>query len=149
MKHRHHHHDHHSDALVALRGLGLLRCIPIDDLAGFRRDADVIVLPADDVVDRVGTRACQFVGIVDGYVRGVSSDGCTAVLGPGDQFGATELLTGDPHSMTYTTVTPTTVVAVFGPTFRSVVRRIPALIDAIVQASRTSNRERPLMAFAG
>lgn len=143
------HLQHASDAVAALGELGLMRDVPTDDLGLFGRDADLIDLPADDVVDRIGTRARQFVGIVDGYVRGVTRDGGVAVLGPGDQFGATELLAGDLHSMTYTTVTPATVVAVFGPAFRAVARRLPAVVDTVAQASRTADRERPLVALAG
>lgn len=155
MKHKQHH-KHPSDAVAALTGLDLLRNVTTEDLGRLRRNADLIDTPADHVLDRIGTRARQFVGIVDGYVRGVRRDGYTVVLGPGDQFGAAELIADEPHAMTYTTATPATLVVVFGPAFRAVARHIPdvgrrinAAPDAIVQFGRPADRERPLVALAG
>lgn len=113
------------DTLAALAGLDLLEAAPRDALARIARDADLIDLPAGDVIDRSATPARQLIGVVHGYVRGVAPDGNAVVLGPGEQFGAAELLDRRPHSMTYTTVTPATVVAVFGPAFRAVAARIP------------------------
>lgn len=129
-----------SATLAALASLDLLAGAPRHALVELTRYADLIDLPAGDVIDRAGTGARQLVGIVDGYVRGVDRDGNAVVLGPGEQFGATELLERRPHSMTYTTVTPTTAVVVFGPAFRAAVAgndavRDVARLDAEVRAS--------------
>ena len=118
------------DTLAALASLDLLDGAARDALLHIARDADLIDLPADDVIDRAGTRARQLIGVVDGYVRGVDPDGNAVVLAPGEQFGAAELLDCRHHVMTYTTLTPATVVAVFGPAFRAVAARIAGVPDA-------------------
>lgn len=116
MKHKH---TPPADTLFALANLDLLHGYPLDDLVRITRDSDLINIPAGDVIDRAGTRARQFIGVVDGYIRGTTADGHEIVLGPGEQFGASELLAEQPHTMTYTSATPATIVATFGPAFRA------------------------------
>ena len=134
-----------SDTLAALASLDLLDGVTRDTLVDIARDADMIDLPAGDVIDRAGTRARQLIGVVDGYVRGVDPDGNAVVLGPGEQFGAAELIERRPHAMTYTTVTPATVVAVFGPAFRAIAARTPGVPGA---ARLTADIRATVEAFA-
>jgi CRP-like cAMP-binding protein len=140
-----------SDTLAALADLDLLRGSLREDLARLCHDADLVNLPAGDVIDRAGTRARQMIGIVDGYIRGITADGDAVVLGPGEQFGAAELFDRRPHTMTYTAVTPAVVVAVFGPAFTAGVASIPGVVDAarlIADIRATARRELPMVASA-
>lgn len=143
------HHDTPTvDTRSALAGLHLLRHCPRAELDRLARDTDVVDLPADRVIDRVGRSAYQFVGIVDGYVRGRADDGREIVLGPGDHLGAVELVADRRHSMTFTTITPVTVLATFGPAFRAVAGRNPGLAAAIRRAAadRVAPTRRPALA---
>lgn len=136
-----HHHTSAADTLFALANLDLLRGAPLADLTALAGGSDLIDLPAGDVIDRAGTRARQFVGIVAGYVRGETPDGDELVLGPGRHVGAAELIDDEPFSMTYTAATRATVVVTFGPTFRGIARWIPGVADAArVQPNATRPR---------
>jgi hypothetical protein len=125
-----HHYAPAADTLSALANLDLLRWCPLEDLERMAHDSDIVRLPAGRVIDHDRTRARQFIGVLDGYVSGTARDGREIVLGPGEQFGASELIDAHPHTMTYTTATPATVVATFGPTFNAIGASIPGVADA-------------------
>ena len=113
-----HPHPHPSRAVEALAGIDLLREVAPGDLALLARDTDLVEVAAGAVVEQPGSVARQLVGVIDGALRGVGPDGDVVILGPGDQLGAVELLDDRGHTRTYTTVVPTTLVVVFGATFR-------------------------------
>jgi hypothetical protein len=112
------------DKLPALASIDLLRGWSRADLRRLCRDTDVVDVPAGELIDRSGTRARQFVGIVDGLVRATSDDGAVTHLGTGDGFGAAEIAARVPHARTYTTEAATRLVVVFGPTFHAVAARL-------------------------
>lgn len=127
MSHRHH---VPTDTRYALAGIGLLHDWGRNDLARLARDSDLVDLRAGTVIDRAGRLVRQVVGIVEGYVRASAPAGAELVLGPGEQFGATELLDDRPHAMTYTCQTNMTVVVTFGPAFRAIAAALPGVADA-------------------
>lgn len=131
------HRDLPTDTRFALAGIGLLRDLGRNALARLARDSDLLDLRAGTVIDRAASRARQFVGIVEGYVRATTPDGHELVLGPGDHVGAAELLDDRPHTMNHTCQTNVTVVVTFGPAFRAVAVAAPALTAAArVDAAR-------------
>ena len=96
-------------------------------LAELLPDTDVITVAAGTVIERAGNYAQQFVGIVDGYVEAFN-DGGAFILGHGDHFGAGELFYDLTHRATYRAVTASTLLAVFGPTFRGVGRSLRPMV---------------------
>ncbi len=118
-------------SIQALLGLSLFADCSPTDLAGLVADADVFSVPAHTIIDRKGTAARQFVGIVDGYLHGSDSEGRPVVLGPGDHLGARQILTGQPHDVTFEAMTRTTVVTVFGPRFRTEAHLLPGVIQRV------------------
>lgn len=111
------------------------------DLDTLSADIDLITVPAGTVLDRQGTSARQFIGIVDGYVRGVGTDGEPFVLGPGDHIGAAEIFSDQPYAATYTTSTSTTIAAAFGPRFRAVARSLPGVMDRARSVRRSARAD--------
>lgn len=65
------------------------------------------------------------------------------MLGPGDQFGACELIDGRAHEWTYSAATRATVAVTFGATFRAVAGPIRGIADA---ARTDADRRRRLAA---
>ncbi|HWL41291.1 MAG TPA: cyclic nucleotide-binding domain-containing protein [Ilumatobacter sp.] len=120
-------HRRPSDTLAALAALDLFRGSPRTDLDRLARDADLIDVASGDVIDVAGSRARQLIGVVAGQVWAVSADGDRAVLGPGEQFGAAELLAGYPHARTYVAAAPARIVVVFGPAFCAVADTRPPM----------------------
>jgi len=117
--------------------VGLLEVCSEDHLRPLLASADLVTLPAGTLIERAGSTARQFVGIVEGYVRCVDGDGDAVVLGPGDHIGATELVEDRPHVRTTTTCTTATLVVVFGPAFRAAARSLPGLMLHARAARRT------------
>lgn len=108
--------------------LPIFRSCATEQLFALLRSTDIIDVTAGTVIDRAGTFAQQFVGIVDGYVEAVDVDGSTRLLGCGDHIGAAELLHRRAHSATYTTTTASSLVVVFGPAFRMNARSLPLVL---------------------
>ena len=114
---------HHSEPSGAAAHLRLFHSWTNTQLSDLLPDTDVITVAAGTVIERVGNYAQQFVGIVDGFVEALADEGAV-MLGRGDHFGASELFDDVKHRATYTAITPTTLLVVFGPTFRGVGRSL-------------------------
>jgi CRP-like cAMP-binding protein len=120
----------------ALQRLTLFEACSSADLDALMGDVDLITVAAGTVIDRQGTTARQFIGIIEGYVRAADAEGTPFVLGPGDHIGAAELFADQPHAATFTTSTTATLAAVFGPKFRMVARSLPGVVDRAHAARR-------------
>ena len=94
--------------------------------------ADIVDVPAGDVLDRAGRPARQFIGILDGYVQRIDGDGRSTVMGRGQHFGAAELMQCAGHDATYVAVTASQLLVVFGPAFRAAIRNMPAVVDKAI-----------------
>ena len=120
---------------MALTRLDLFQSCSDEALAALLPHTDVITVEAGTVLDRSGRTARQFIGILAGYVESIDDDGRRSLLGAGEHFGATELIDAQPHRATYTAATLATVVAIFGPTFRSVASTLPLDVTAVSPAA--------------
>lgn len=114
-----------------LAELGLLDGLAPDRVDELLANADVVDLPAGDVIDRAGTPARQFLAVLDGYVECVPGRGDEwerpTVVGPGAWIGAAEVLVASDHAATYIARSAVSVVVVFGPAFRAVFRDVPGI----------------------
>lgn len=128
--------------LPYLAQLPIFRSCTAKQLSALLRNTDIIDVPAGTVIDRSGTFAQQFVGIVDGYVGATDVDGNTRLLGCGDHIGAAELLHVRPHRATYTTTTASSLVVVFGPAFRVNARSLPLLLAPSNPVASRPRRDR-------
>jgi CRP-like cAMP-binding protein len=123
-------HAHPSNPTArALAELDLFGDCDDEQLALLLPHADIVDVPAGDVVDRAGRPARQFVGILDGYVHRLDDDGRATVMGHGQHFGAAELMQRADHTATYVAVTVTRLLVVFGPAFRAAVRQMPGVAE--------------------
>lgn len=102
----------------ALRLIGLDALLSREQLNHLAQHTDIVDVPADTVLARVGTSARQFVAVVDGYVDITDPTGASRTAGPGTHFGATELIEGSPFAVTVVACTAATLVVIFGPAFR-------------------------------
>jgi len=135
---------HHSQPSGAAAHLQLFHSWTNTQLSVLLPDTDVITVAAGTVIERVGNYAQQFIGIVDGYVEALDAEGAV-ILGRGDHFGAHELFDDVTHRATYTTVTPTTLLVVFGPTFRGVGRSLRSVITPLILSRVPSEHAEPAL----
>jgi len=119
-------------AALALAELELFRTCDDEQLALLLPHADIVDVPAGDVLDRAGRPARQFIGILDGYVQRIDADGRSTVMGRGQHFGASELMQRADHDANYVAVTASRLLVVFGPAFRAAIREIPAVADKAI-----------------
>jgi CRP-like cAMP-binding protein len=99
---------------------GLDRTMSAQQLDELAAHADIVRVPAGQTLARTGRIARQFLAVIDGEVDVHDQCGHRRTVGPGRQIGADELLHRRPHRATVTTRTECTVVAIFGPAFRSI-----------------------------
>jgi CRP-like cAMP-binding protein len=99
------------------------------DLAPLEHHADRLRVPAGTTLARAGQLAHQFVVVLDGQVASRAGDE-VVVAGPGSQFGGDEVLNGDVHQRTLTTVSDVELLVLFGPAYRWAVQALPDLHTA-------------------
>jgi CRP/FNR family transcriptional regulator, cyclic AMP receptor protein len=96
--------------------------------------ADEVDLPAGRQLTSEGRSGREFVVLVDG-VADVSRRGKTInKLGPGDFLGEISLVTGRPRTATVTTRSPSTLLVLSAPAFRSLLRSMPSIQAKVLDA---------------
>jgi CRP-like cAMP-binding protein len=114
-----------------LRRIDLFSRLSKDELAEVARLVDEVDVPAGKVLGREGEIAYEFFVIEDG-VAAVDVDGRHVVdLGPDEWFGEIGLLATDRRTATVTAKTPMQLAVIFGPNFRDLTRRLPAVAETI------------------
>jgi CRP-like cAMP-binding protein len=93
-------------------------------LAPLLPHADRLRVPRGTTLARAGQLVHQFVVVLDGEVASRAGDE-VVVVGPGAQLGGDELLRGDVHHRTLTTVSDVELLVVFGPAYRWAVQALP------------------------
>jgi CRP-like cAMP-binding protein len=106
---------------TALHLSGLATDLSRRELEHLAVNADLVDVPAGEVLARAGRTPHQFIAVVDGHVDITDPSGRTRVAGPGTRVGAAELIEQRPHAATITTRTRSTLLVIFGPAFRSFV----------------------------
>ncbi len=114
-----------------LREIDLFSQLSKSELAEVARLTDEVDVPAGKVLGREGEIAYEFFVIEDGTAS-VEVDGRhVADLGPNEWFGEIGLLSAERRTATVTAKTPMRLVVIFGPSFRSLTRRLPDVAETI------------------
>ena len=94
--------------------------------------ADEVDVPAGRALTREGLAGKEFVVLAEG-IADVERDGeVVNHLGPGDYFGEISLVTGQPRTATVTTRSPSRLLVLTAPAFRSLLDRTPRLRQRVV-----------------
>jgi CRP/FNR family cyclic AMP-dependent transcriptional regulator len=96
----------------------------LNALAGI---ADEIDVPAGRALTREGLSGREFVVLAEGIADVEQGGEVVNRLGPGDYFGEIALLTGEPRTATVTTRSPSRLLVLTAPAFRSLLDRAPRL----------------------
>jgi CRP-like cAMP-binding protein len=115
----------------ALSAIDLLAGCAESELTALEPHADVLTVVPGDALARPRMVAREFIGILDGYVHETDDSGALRVLGPGEQIGAAQLFERAPHTTSFTAATTTTLVVVFGPSFRAVMWKVASVRDRL------------------
>lgn len=135
---------HHSKLSGAAAHLHLFHSWTKTQVADLLPDTDIITVAGGTVIERAGNYAQQFVGIVDGYVEAFNDEG-GVILGRGDHFGAAELFYDLTHQATYRAVTDSTLLVVFGPTFRGVGRSLRPMVTRSIMSMVSFSDAEPVL----
>jgi signal-transduction protein with cAMP-binding, CBS, and nucleotidyltransferase domain len=135
----------HFNIVGALSAIDLLSGCSDSELAALAPHADVLTLAAGDALARPRMVAREFIGILDGYVHETDESGALRVLARGEQIGAAQLFERAPHTTSFTAATTTTLVVVFGPSFRAVMWKV-ASVRARLADPAASGTECPQVA---
>jgi CRP-like cAMP-binding protein len=118
--------------------ISLLKQVPLfqhlsnRELGRLAELADEVDVPAGSALTREGAAGKEFVVLAEG-IADVEQDGeVVNTLGPGDYFGEISLVTGLPRTATVTTRSPSRVLVLTAPAFRSLLGRAPRLRQRIV-----------------
>ncbi|HKT44186.1 MAG TPA: cyclic nucleotide-binding domain-containing protein [Gaiellaceae bacterium] len=118
--------------------IDLLKQVPLfqhlsnRELGGLAEVADEIDVPAGRALTREGVTGKEFVVLAEG-IADVEQDGeIVNTLGPGDYFGEISLVTGVPRTATVTTRTPSRLLVLTAPAFRSLIGRAPGIRQRVV-----------------
>ena len=115
-----------------LKQVPLFQHLSNRELAGVAEVADEIDVPAGRALTREGLTGKEFVVLAEG-IADVEQDGeVVNTLGPGDYFGEISLVTGLPRTATVTTRTPSRLLVLTAPAFRSLIARAPRIRQRIV-----------------
>ena len=115
-----------------LKQVPLFRELSHGELARLATLADEIDVPAGRALTREGLAGKEFVVLAEG-IADVERDGeVVATLGPGDYFGEIALVTGEPRTATVTTRSPSRLLVLTAPAFRSLLERTPELRQRVV-----------------
>ncbi|MDE3025132.1 MAG: cyclic nucleotide-binding domain-containing protein [Acidobacteriota bacterium] len=115
-----------------LKQVPLFRELSHGELAKLATLADEIDVPAGRALTREGLAGKEFVVLAEG-IADVERDGeVVATLGPGDYFGEIALVTGEPRTATVTTRSPSRLLVLTAPAFRSLLERTPELRQRVV-----------------
>jgi CRP-like cAMP-binding protein len=110
-----------------LRQVPLFQGLSAKELSGLAAVADEIDVPAGRALTREGLSGKEFVVLAEG-IADVEHDGeVVNTLGPGDYFGEISLVTGLPRTATVTTRSPSRLLVIAAPAFRSLLDRTPRL----------------------
>jgi CRP-like cAMP-binding protein len=104
------------------------------ELAAVAALADEIDLPAGRKLTSEGKTGKEFVVLVEGVADVTRKGKAVNKLGPGDFLGEIALVTGRPRTATVTTRTPTRLLVISAPAFRSLLRDMPAMQAKVLEA---------------
>jgi CRP/FNR family cyclic AMP-dependent transcriptional regulator len=125
--------------------LALFRGCRPSDIAWIARTADTLDVGAGSTLAREGSRAREFVVVVNGVASGSNGAGPDVLLGPGAYFGEMGLLDGRPHTMTVTTLGDTRVLVFEARVFRGLLDRLPGvgrkLMEELVARVREADQD--------
>jgi CRP-like cAMP-binding protein len=116
----------------------LLQRVPIlagcskRQLRAISRIADVLEVPAGQVLARAGDTGDRFFFIVDGAARVEVTPDKHHRLGPGEFFGEMSLLDGQPRSATVVADTAVRLLVVERRDFWALLKEVPALTERIL-----------------
>jgi CRP-like cAMP-binding protein len=115
-----------------IRDLALFaQCRP-DDVAWIAKHADEIDLPAGRTLAWDGDTAREFVVLIDGVCSvGLGDD--EVLLGRGSYYGEVGLMSDEAQHGTVTTRTPTRALVFGVAEFRGLIRRVPAVRQALLR----------------
>ncbi|HEY2074467.1 MAG TPA: cyclic nucleotide-binding domain-containing protein [Gaiellaceae bacterium] len=102
------------------------------DLAGI---ADEIDVPAGRELTREGLAGKEFVVLSEGIADVAREGEVVNTLGPGDYFGEISLVTGMPRTATVTTRSPSRLLVLSAPAFRSLLTRAPRIRQRVTAAA--------------
>lgn len=115
-----------------LKQVPLFRELSHRELARLAALVDEIDVPAGRALTREGLAGKEFVVLAEG-IADVERDGeVVNTLGPGDYFGEIALVTGEPRTATVTTRSPSRLLVLTAPAFRSLLDRRPDLRRRVV-----------------
>jgi CRP-like cAMP-binding protein len=114
-----------------LKELDLFSGLSKHELEEVAQLVDEVDVEAGRVLGREGDIAYEFFVIEEGTVA-VEVDGKHVTdLGQGEWFGEIGLLAADRRTATVTAKTPMRLAVIFGPNFRDLTRRLPAVGETI------------------
>jgi len=123
--------------------IDLIRSVPLfadcsrQELREIAQLADEVLVPSGTLLTKEGVRGRELFVVVDGSLEVRQRDRRINQLGSGDFFGEIGLLSRAPRTASVMTTSPTHLLVITGPAFRSLLRRMPSLPLKILDALAT------------
>ena len=121
-----------SDKMSYLERVPVLENCTKGQLRAISRIAEVMEVPAGQVLARTGEPGDQFFFIIDGAARVDIAPDIHHRVGPGEFFGEMSLLDGGPRSATVVADTPLRLLVIHRRNFWKLLKEAPVLTERIL-----------------